>query len=70
MNVSFWRLTVTSMFALELEVIFVRRAQSCDFALPQNWEFSQHLRQRIASQAVHMCPTVARDNEILEMLTP
>lgn len=63
-------LTVNSMFALELEVIFVSQAKACGFALPQNWEFSRHVRQRVASVAAHLCPTVARDNEILELLTP
>ncbi|KAM0335755.1 hypothetical protein ACHAQA_000805 [Verticillium albo-atrum] len=63
--INVWR----SFFALGVQVAFVANSSSASFALPQDWKMVERMRQRGAAAGSAMSPTVARDDEILRILS-
>uniref|UniRef100_A0A8H7K723 Xylanolytic transcriptional activator regulatory domain-containing protein n=1 Tax=Bionectria ochroleuca TaxID=29856 RepID=A0A8H7K723_BIOOC len=58
---SSWR----SLFELEVQIAFCKKHDRTNFALPREWRMTRRLRQRVAADASHSCPTVWRDSEVL-----
>lgn len=58
-------LTGNSLFELEVQIAFCKKQDRTNFALPREWRMTRRLRQRVAADASHSCPTVWRDSEVL-----
>ncbi|KAM5344416.1 hypothetical protein ACJ41O_012952 [Fusarium nematophilum] len=58
-----------SLFALEVQIAFLRRIDASHFALPKDWRLGEEAREAIRELVAEMSPTVARDGEILQLLT-
>ncbi|KAM0279982.1 hypothetical protein ACHAQH_004311 [Verticillium albo-atrum] len=63
--INVWR----SFFALGVQVAFVANSGLASFALPKQWKMVELMRQRGAAAGSALSPTVARDDEILGILS-
>ncbi|KAH6692476.1 hypothetical protein F5X68DRAFT_273725 [Plectosphaerella plurivora] len=63
--INVWR----SFFALAIQVSLVSNSEAAAFALPNDWRLVETMRQRGATVGSLMSPTVARDDEILRILS-
>ncbi|KAM6536184.1 hypothetical protein FALCPG4_002200 [Fusarium falciforme] len=61
--------TCRSLFALEVQISLLLRRETLHFVLPKDWKMAGKAREIITGLTTEMSPTVARDWEILQLLS-
>lgn len=59
-----------SLFGIEIQIRFIlRNEELAGILLPEGWEITHQAREMAAGAASRFSPTIARDCEILRMLS-